>query len=292
MSKKGWISTLAFRRFRAKMNDTSKIYWTSNLGFKATEDALIKNENNEYVVDVISPSFDRGMFPLTKDELSEWKQDYLDRLRLHLLIIVSATLESYLKDATFMYLASKGHLIRKNNKKKVLQLDEVGTALGAPILGRSSVPDPLRFLEKLLDMDFEHRIDIWVKAYSKRCEVAHNGGMTLIEEDNQITSIPKFGMMGIGWDELRSCMKAADEIAAMIDYKITRNSSVRSIEAEQLLRILHRNNKLPHRSELWKFLNDNYGVTISKKHKDDIERIFYISGKLSKTGKSAIRKKV
>lgn len=275
------------------MNDTSKIYWTSELGIKATEDILFDKSPDEYVVDVINPNFDRRMFPLTRDELADWQKNHLERLRLHLLIIVSATLESYLKDATFLYLSGQGYLIRKSSKKKPLQLTEIGSALGAPILSRSSIPDPLRYAEKLFNLDFGDKVDIWVEAYKKRCEAAHNGGITLINNSvDPSLSIPSFGLMGIGWDELKKCMKAADDIAGMIDYTITRNKDARVVETEQLLRIIHRNKKLPHRSELWSFLHDNYGIRIGKKAKESLERMFYISGKLSKTGKSEIRDKV
>lgn len=273
---KSWQTTLAFRRFREKLHDLSRVYWTHELGAEAVKKHLDGVDRTEFTVDVIGCSFDRRMHPQKVSETEGWMPKYLERVRLHGLIITSAILESYIKDITFDHLASIGYLKTPKNKNELLKLNDLGEALGSPILSRSSIPEPLKFAEKLFELDYGANRTIWNKAYKLRCVAAHNGGMVMPKTQRQIPdlSIPEFNMIGISWDELRKAMNAADNIVSMTDYKVS-NYSIWIIEAEQLLRILNMKGRLPERKKIWTVLHDEFGFNVKRKDKLRLERMFY-----------------
>jgi len=84
--------------------------------------------------------------------------------------------------------------------------------MGSPILGKSSIPESLKYTENLFGVEFGSRKEIWRKPYKLRCVVAHNGGVVMPKTLRQIPdlSIREFEMMGISWNELRKAMNAAD----------------------------------------------------------------------------------
>lgn len=163
------------------------------------------------------------MFPHKVSELDHWFDSYLSRVRLHLLIIASASLESYLTDIAFYFIAQQGYLQKSNSSTDLLELNAVGRALGAPIMQRASIPEPLKYAEKSFDVELGEYRKIWNKAYHLRCVTAHNGGMVMPAALKRIPdlSIPEFDLMGINWSELRKCMNAADQIVTIIDRKVS-----------------------------------------------------------------------
>ncbi len=273
---KSWQTTLAFRRFREKLHDLSKIYWTHQIGVES----IIKQTQNanpdDFIVDVIGCSFDRRMHPKKVSETIDWLPKYLERARLHILIVTSASLEAYLHDITFNFLAAKGYLKHSSSNTELLTLNEIGDALGNPILGKSSIPEPLKFAEKLFNIDYGNNRTIWTKSYKLRCVAAHNGGMVMPKTLQQIPdlAIPEFEMIGLDWDELRKSMNAADEIVAMTDYHIS-SYEITSIEVEQTLRILKKKGKLPPQQKLWTFMFDEFSLMVRKKDKIRLEKLMY-----------------
>lgn len=231
---------------------------------------------NDFIVDTLGSSFDRKMHPKKVSETIDWIPKYLERNRLHILIITSASLEAYLKDITFNFIASQGYIKVSSSNSDLLKLDEIGEALGSPILNKSSIPEPLKFAEKLFDIDYGNRKAIWNKAYKLRCTAAHNGGMVMPDTLNQIPdlSIPEFEMIGLSWDELRKSMNAADEIVALTDNKIS-SYAINAIEAEQMLRILKKKGRLPLKKNLWSFMHNEFSIQVYKSDKLRLEALMY-----------------
>lgn len=231
---------------------------------------------NDFIVDSLGCSFDRKMHPKKVSETINWIPQYLERNRLHILIITSASLEAYLKDITFNFIASQGYVKAPGNNYDLLKLNEIGEAMGSPILNKSSIPEPLKFAEKLFEIDYGNRKTIWNKAYKLRCTAAHNGGMAMPETLNQIPdlSIPEFEMIGLTWDELRKSMNAADEIVALTDNKIA-SYEITAIEAEQMLRILKKKGRLPVRKHLWSFMHSEFSIQVKRSDKIRLEALMY-----------------
>lgn len=271
-----WTSTLAFRRFRKKLNDLSRVYWTHQIGAETILNQISTANPNDYIVDTLGCSFDRRMHPKKNSETIDWIPQYLERNRLHILIITSAALEAYLKDITFNYIASKGYVRTPSSSSDLLKLTEVGDAMGSPILNKSSIPEPLKFAEKLFDIDYGNRKSIWNRSYKIRCVAAHNGGMVMPETLSQIPdlSIPEFEMIGLTWDELRKSMNAADEIVTLTDNKIA-SYTITVIEAEQILRTLKKKGRLPLRKNLWAFMHDEFSIHVNRSDKIRLESLMY-----------------
>lgn len=273
---KSWQTTLAFRRFREKLHELSRIYWTHIMGAESILNHARSADPNDYIVDSIGCSFDMKMHPKKVSETFDWIPQYLDRIRLHILIITAASLEAYLKDITFNYIASSGYVKRPKSSTELLKLNEIGEAMGSPILSKSSIPEPLKFAEKLFDVSFANRKTIWNKSYKLRCVVAHNGGMVMPKTLRQIPdlSIPEFEMIGIDWNELRKSMNAADEIVAIIDSTVS-SYKIQVIETEQILRILKNRNQLPLRKKVWSFMHDEFSLRVKNKDKERLELMMY-----------------
>jgi hypothetical protein len=278
--KKIWNATLAFRKFREKTHELSKIYWVQQLGVDCLKEMLGKKNANDYAVKVLPSSFDFRMYPVKVSDTLSSLPDFLDRNRLYLLVVYTAFLESYLKEATFFYLATQGYVANMNNTREELKLNPVGKAIGAPILDKSSVPTMIKYASSLFEIDFGKNAEDWVKFYQVRCEVAHNGGVATPDFFKRISGMslktnPKeFDMLGLTWDELRTSMRTADEIAALIDSKIA-SYSIQLFEVEQVLRELNALKRLPKRNQLWTFVHDEYGLKVKTKDKLLLERKFY-----------------
>ena len=60
---KQWQSTLAFRNFREKTHDLSRVYWTQQMGADNLLDKLTSCNPNDFSVNVINASFDMKMHP-------------------------------------------------------------------------------------------------------------------------------------------------------------------------------------------------------------------------------------
>lgn len=242
---------------------------------------LLKTKSpKDFSVKELNCSFEYRMYPATVEDTLSWLPTYMDRNRLYLLVVYTAFLESYLKEITFFYIASQGYLSNPDSTSEVLKLNSVGKALGAPILEKSTVPNLIKYASNLFDIDFGKNAEDWIKLYQLRCEVAHNGGYATPNLLKQISGMklklnPKeYEMLGLTWDELRSSMKSADDIAALIDSKIA-CYSIQLLETEQVLRELKLLKRLPKQQELWSHIHDNYGLRVKRPHKIRLERMFY-----------------
>jgi len=278
--KKIWSATLAFRKFREKTHELSKIYWIQQLSADTLEQLLKTKDPRSYTVKEMYSSFEFRMYPAEVGETLTWLPTYMDRNRLYLLVVYTAFLESYLKEITLFYLAAQGYVSNPDATNDVFRLNPVGKALGAPILERSSVPSMIKYAGNLFEIDFGANADNWVKFYQLRCEVAHSGGVAAPEFLKQISGMnlkanPKeYEMLGLTWDELRTSMRAADDIAAMIDSKLA-CYSVQVFETEQVLRELNYLKRLPKKNGLWKFIHDEFGLKVKRADKISLERKFY-----------------
>ncbi len=265
-------STLCFRRFRKKHTELSRLYWGYVLASEATTKLCASANPNDYIVDVVSPSFKRNMLPISVAEFNSASADMLSRTRLHLLVVCSANVEAYLKEACFAYIASKGH-----STKCHLKLDAVGSALGAPILERSSLPDPLEYAESLLGLTLGKPRTDWNHFYKLRCALAHNGGVVTARTLRDIPSLklPLNALIGLAWRELFAALEAADKIVEEIDKKI-RTNEVKRVEIAKELAYLKQAKKLPKEHQVWEFLHDEFGLTRTKKLlRDFVHTEFY-----------------
>jgi len=273
-----WQTSLTFRRFRKKLTDISRIHWSHTLGADSINQILDSEDDSTIYSNVINTTFDSHKDSHTVKDIKEWIPNYMDRTRLFLLIICSANLEAYLKEITEIYLLSKGYFSRDNlSKADLLSLNKVGKALGAPILNKSSIPEPLKYAECLFDVSFGEYKTKWTTLYKLRCVAAHNGGMAMIRTMTEIPSLSasEFDLFGISWTELKEAMDAADQIASIIDKKIS-NYDVLMIEAEQTIRWLALKGNLPTQNNVWPYLYDNFGLYRFKGHgKKKLLNIFY-----------------
>lgn len=277
---KSWQATLSFRKFRDKTHDLSKVYWLQQIGVDTTKSLLETKPPDAHTVKELECSFDFRMFPAKVQDTLSWLDTYMDRNRLYLLVVYTAFLESYLKDITFYYIAAKGLLEEPTKPAELLRLNPIGKAMGAPILDKSSVPAMLKFAGSLFGVNFGKNVQDWTKIYQLRCEVAHNGGIATPEllkrlNDLNLSGDPyKYEMLGLGWPELRSFMKSADEIAALIDSENT-SDVILALEAEQMMREMAILNRLPNRNKLWEHMHNAYSIKLKSAHKKRIEKIFY-----------------
>lgn len=278
--KKTWNATLAFRKFREKTHELSKIYWIHQIGVDCINQMLINKNPEAHTVKELNCSFEFRMYPALVKETSSWLPTYMDRSRLYLLVVYSAFLESYLKEITFFYIASQGYLSNPQVPHELMKLTAVGKALGAPIIEKSTIPNMIKYAGHLFDIHFGKNADDWIKIYQIRCEVAHNGGVATPDFLKQISGMKlklspnEYEMLGLTWEELRTYMKAGDEIAALIDSKIS-SYAIQALETEQILRQLKSLKKLPRQNKLWSFVHDEYGLKVKKREKILLERMFY-----------------
>jgi len=275
-----WSSTLAFRKFREKTHELSKIYWIQQLGTNCIQELLKHKTPSDFTAKVLPSTFDFRMYPAQVQDTLDWLPTYMDRNRLYLLVVYTAFLESYLKEITLFYLAEQGYVSNPNSNDELLKLNAVGKAIGAPILERSTVPTMINYASGLFEIDFGKNAENWVKIYQLRCEVAHNGGIATPEFFKKISGMnltldPKeYEMLGLTWDELRAFMRSADDIAAMIDSKISKYS-LQIQEINQVMRELSILKRLPNRNNLWQILHDEYGLKAKRKDKMEIEHRYY-----------------
>jgi hypothetical protein len=280
--QKSWKASYAFRKFRLKTNQISKIYWLQQLGLNLIEEKLKSLKPNDlFIENMPIAHFDAKMYPYNVTETSEDCKVFMDRNRLYLLVIYTAFLESYLKEITIFYLAASGYIANPDEKSDSIRLNPIGKALGAPILDRSSVPEMIKYAAQLFEIDFGKDADEWSKIYKIRCEVAHNGGVATPNFLKQMSGFafendPKASeMFGISWEELRKIMRISDEIAAKIDSKINFNK-MSDWEIDQIFRELFVFKKLPPKKEVWHFIFENYGLKTNNHKKMELERRYYL----------------
>lgn len=269
-SKKQWLSTLSFRRFRKKHNELSRLNWTSQLGAH-----FISNENKAIEFDqkltftTTGIPFKPSALPLTKEEMNEWIPLYENAIRNSVLLMSSGNLELYLKRATRFYLVSVGHA----SKKDPFALTSVGEAIGRPVLKGSTIHIQLKYLQELLGIEFNKHLTVWEKAYKERCNLAHQAGVVthLDKED-----IKFYGEnIATDWPSLLQLLDSTNQICAVIDQKIA-SAPLRLVELEFELSMLKAAKKLPSRDAVWTFVHSTLGCRQpSKADKSRIECALY-----------------
>src|SRR5580692_9912072 len=100
---KTWRPTLAFQRFREKNTSLSSGYMTAELGREVMRSALHGKADAAQVTTELHASFDYRQLPETVGSFVAKLDERAGVERLHLLMICSANLESYLQEATKLY---------------------------------------------------------------------------------------------------------------------------------------------------------------------------------------------
>jgi hypothetical protein len=119
----------------------------------------------------IGASFKRNLLPERIDDFINKSDERAGLNRLHLLVICSANLESYLQDAITLYVGGLGYA------KGPRKLNDVGEAIAAPVIKSSTVPSMMKYIQELLCLTFGQHLTRWQKGYKLRCGAAHNGGI-------------------------------------------------------------------------------------------------------------------
>jgi hypothetical protein len=268
--KTAWVSTVAFRRFREKHGNLSRIYWTWQLGIDATLKAASSGVSTDFVTDVVRPKFTRAMLPDTCEEFRNREVNRTGIFRLYLLVICAANLEAYLQDAIRLFVGSNGHAVGPR------KLNPVGEAIARPVVQSSTIPDMLDYIESLLNISFgDHRLR-WQTAFKLRCTAAHNGGIADTKAKKKMPDLrTQVGEpITITWDQLITFLSSADEIVAFVDFAIS-TPSLRSLECEWELHAIKEQGQLPARKDLWDFAFRSFGGRVEKKQKERIERELY-----------------
>jgi len=278
---KDWQTTRSFRKFREKTHDLSRIYWTQQMSADCMVEILTARNITEISSQILARSFDPKMHSQTVEETLNWVNPYMERNRLHLLVIYTAFLETYLKEITFFYIASLGYLANPHEKTTELKLDRIGEAMASPILKSSTVPDMIKYASELFEVDFGANATEWIKIYKVRCAAAHNGGIATPKFLQNISGMPltlnpkEYEHIGLTWDELRHAMKYGDNIAALIDSTIS-DYDIKLLEIEQIIREFAFKKKLPIHSNLWTVLHQEYGFSAAKRpEKNELFKKFY-----------------
>ena len=132
---------------------------------------------NDVASELIECSFDAKMHTEKVCDTIAWVPTYMARNRLHLLVLYTSFLETYLKEITFYHCGSLGYISNIDDVTKPLKLNDVGTALTAPILRTSTVPDMIEYAVEYYNINFGTSVSEWKKFYKIRCAAAHNGGI-------------------------------------------------------------------------------------------------------------------
>jgi hypothetical protein len=126
--------TLAYRRFLEKNSELSTIHWMHVVGSEAITKGLTGANKASLAVDALGIPTKQQFYGYSAGDTLQLLDQYLNRCRLHLLVICCANLEAFLKDVTFCYVAGMGY------KAAPGKLSITGAALAAPILDSNSLP--------------------------------------------------------------------------------------------------------------------------------------------------------
>lgn len=269
---KEWAPSLAFRRFQGKQYELNRLYWTQVISHEALGQILEMKDKATQTLNALNMDIPAMRHFHTVEETKQWAPEYLNRSRLHLLVICAANLESYLKEITFWHLYSNGY--KSKNAKK---LDAIGNAIGRPILSRSSLPEPLKYAQLLFHLDFGTNLTKWQRFYKLRCAAAHNGGMVTARTLKDIPDLttPLHHPIGLSWKELKDALASAEHIAKAIDQKAT-DKRLRLNEVKHELNELKSIGNLPEKERLWEFIHQNYGLKgLKRREKATIEAELY-----------------
>ena len=253
---KNWKPSLAFKRFRKKHYELNRLYWTQVLSHKALLQALENEAEDRITAEVLAPDLPSNKHLHTVAQTRHWAKEYLNRSRLHLLVISAANLETYLKEITFWHLYVGGYGVKNEFK-----LNAMGKAISSPILSRSSLPQPLKYAQALFDIDFGQNLAAWQRYYKLRSAAAHNGGIVTARTLQEIPDIkvPLHQSLGLDWSELKDAFAKAEQIAKIIDQQAS-NARLRREEVRRELIALRKVKQLPPKEDLWQYVHKNYGL--------------------------------
>jgi len=261
-----WFSTLCFRLFRKKHTNLSTLYWTGQLGTEAIARLLTGKPATDLAVAHIPPAaFVATKIDDTVASLTIALNERRGIERLHLLVISSANLESYLQDSIRLHVANQGHHTEKPRK-----LTPVGDAIARPVVNRSTIPAMLTFIEELLGIKFGIHLARWKDAYRLRCAAAHNGGVVTSEVRNLCPGQTIGDNITLDWKRLWDYLASADDIASLIDRTIS-TDSLRTLELLWFFQEMQQTKTLPARKPAWS-LAHKLGFTISRNGKRTINR--------------------
>lgn len=272
MSSSSWHPTLTFQRFKKKHYELNRLYWTQQLGQMALLDKLRGANDQALTISEVAPDLHSTKHMHTVAETRQWSEEYISRSRLHLLVICSANLESYLQDITFWYVYGLGHVDLKK-----YDLNIIGKALAQPILGKASLPEPLKYAQELFKLDFGEDLLVWQKAYKLRCAAAHNGGIVTAKTIRDIPSLSQElnTSIGLDWCEFKTALSAAEAIAKKIDKRVS-CLSLRIEEVKHELLQLKAIKRLPDKVNLWSYVHENYGLKgLSSTTKKSLEVLLF-----------------
>lgn len=254
-------STISFRRFRSKNSELSRLYWFHSLNSEIGLDKAQTLNQSQAIAPQVAAGLTAKMFTMTTAEYVAISEEMHNRMRLQLLLICSANLESYLNDIAFAYIASLGHAASPT------KLNEIGEALGRPILEVASVPRPLAYAEKLFDVDLGALRTQWSHLYKLRCVVAHSGGVMTARSKRDLSQIPTPPLnkhLGLTWAELAKALGSAYKIVTKIDKKV-RTREVKAAELRRELFLLKEANDLPPEKNIDSFLFSQYGIKAARR---------------------------
>ena len=266
-----WTSTWAFRQFRRKLESLSAIYWTFQLGEAALRKMLDGKPPTAKAVTELGTPFPMFRLPENIGDLLGHLDHRSGVHRLHLLVVGMANIEAYLKEATLLHVGGLGHADGPR------RLTDVGDALAAPVVKKSTVPEMVDYAGRLLSVDFQPVMTSLKRAYKLRCEVAHSGGIvtTRTLKDIPDVGLPLGDHIGLTWAQLLKQLTMLDRIAANVDYAIAK-PNVHHLEVEWLLFDVRDRKALPARPQVWHWMAKTYGVQrVPRTVKNDIERKIY-----------------
>jgi hypothetical protein len=255
--------SISFKRFRAKHIELSEIYWQHVIGSQLLVKKLKGAADGDRATELLGIATTQSEWGFSVSETRTINQNYLDRVRLHLLAICCANLESFLQDCCVCYLLAKGF------KDSPGRLSKSGEALGAPILGRSSLPEPMKYAEHLFDVAYGAHTLKLRRAYKYRCALVHNGGVVLPRTIKELALSPQrlHSRLGFSWNELKEVFSAAYDVAELTDRKLS-NAHFRNEEIERELCFLRDTDTTP--KDVWKYLYDSGFSLPPKKDRDKL----------------------
>jgi hypothetical protein len=139
--------------------------------------------------------------------------------------------------------------------------DPVGQALGAPILQRDSLPEPLKYGEQLFGVQYGKYRTLWQRSYKLRCALAHAGGVVTARTKRDLPNLkaPLGSILELSWADLKESLDAADQVATITD-KAVSTYKLRLLEADRELRDLSEAGQLPARASLWSELHTKLSI--------------------------------
>jgi hypothetical protein len=255
--------SISFRRFRTKHIELSEIYWQHVIGAQTLSKQLKGAADADLAINVLGIATTQDQWGFTVKETQDAIANYLDRVRLHLLTICCANLESFFQDACYCYLMASGF------KESPGVISISGKALGAPILKRSSLPEPMKYAEHLFQISYGAHAERLKRAYSYRCALVHNGGVVLPRtiKELSLNSSRLHSRLGYSWSELKDALASAYEVAELTDRKLS-NYVFRKEEIERELCFLRDTGTMP--KDVWKYFHDNGFALPRKRDRDKI----------------------